>query len=164
MLALPPQAALAQEAAPAGTPVASRKLTMPEYKKFTLVGGTFSKETSQLALTQATNPKVKEFAQFEFNEQTTIAQVLTDMNDPKPAPLDPGHAAKLRDLQGQSGKAFDVAYVQGQIAGHQELLSLQQGYLDTAPADLDTKHAAMLARTVIMMHIQMLQDIQTQLA
>ena len=159
MLAVPGESALAQM-----TPVTGAKLSMVQYKKFTLLGGTFAKETSQVALTRATNPKVKEFAQFEVDEQTVIAQVLTNLSNPPPAPLDPGHASKLTDLQSQSGKAFDVAYVQGQIAGHQELLSIQQGYLAAMPSDLDTMHAAMLARVTIMMHLTMLSDIQTMLA
>ena len=155
-----PLAAMAQQA----EPVTGAKLTMMQYKKFTLLGGTFAKQTSQVALTQATNPKVKQFAQFEFDEQTVVAQVLTNLADPPPVPLDAGHAATLKELQAQSGHAFDVAYVKGQIAGHQELLSIQQGYLAARPTDIDSEHAAMFARMSIMMHLTMLADIQTMLS
>ncbi len=159
MLALPGEGARAQMA-----PVTGAKLGMAQYKKFTLLGGTFAKQTSQAALTRATNPKVKEFAQFEVDEQTVIAQVLTNLANPPPAPLDAGHAGKLRDLQTQTGKAFDVAYIKGQIAGHQELLSIQQGYLAAMPTDRDSEHVAMLARMSITMHLTMLNDIQALLA
>ena len=139
-------------------------LGMAKYKAQTLMAGTYSKQTSQLAIEQATHPKVKEFGQFEASEQTTIAQVLTDTNNPPPTPLDPKHAALLKQLQGMSGKAFDAAYVQGQIDGHQELLAIQQAFLNGAPISHDNRHIAMLARTVIQMHLTMLQDIQGTLA
>lgn len=138
-------------------------LGLAKYKTETLMAGTFAKQTSQLAISQATHPKVKEFAQFETAEQTTIAQVLTDNNNPPPPPLDAKHTALMKQLQGMSGKEFDTAYVQGQIDGHQELLNIQQSYLNGAPVSHDTRHIAMLARTVIQMHLTMLHDIQGML-
>ena len=50
-------------------------------------------------MVQATHPKVRQFAQFEVNEQTAMAQVLTDVNNPPPVPLDAQHAALLQQLQ-----------------------------------------------------------------
>ena len=64
----------------------AKEITPLEYKTQTLQVGTFSKETSQLATAQAIHPKVKQFAQFEVNEQTAMAQVLTDVNNPPPVP------------------------------------------------------------------------------
>ena len=148
---------------PAFAQAVGATLSAGPYKTKTLMAGTFSKETSQMAMSQATHPKVQEFAQFENAEQTTIAQALTDMNNPPPAPLDAQHAAMLKQLQAQSGKAFDMAYVQGQITGHQELLVIQQSYLNAAPTNADYKHIAMLARTVIQMHLAMLTDLQNTL-
>jgi predicted outer membrane protein len=141
-------------------PAAGTTLAPGAYKQQTLDIGAFSKMTSELALARATHPKVKQFAQFEVAEQTTVAQVLTDSANPSPPPLDPQHTALLRQLQGQTGKAFDVAYVQGQIAGHRELLNIQQALLNGTPTSRDEEHIAMLARTVIMMHLTMLQDLQ----
>jgi hypothetical protein len=87
------------------------RITPLQYKTQTLQVGTFSKETSQLAVAQAIHPRVKQFAQFEVNEQTAMAQVLTDLNNPPPVPLDAQHAALLQQLQSQSGKGFDIAYI-----------------------------------------------------
>ncbi len=157
LLAASTNPALAQ--APAGP-----TLSLAKYKTQTLMAGTYSKETSQLAIAQASHPKVKEFGQFEASEQTAVAQVLTDVNNPPPAPLDPKHATLLQQLQGMSGKAFDAAYVQGQIDGHQELLNIQQSYLNGVPTNLDHRHIAILSRMAIQMHLTMLQDIQGMLA
>jgi predicted outer membrane protein len=154
LLTLPRRNALAQ---------ATTALQLPLYRTETLEIGTFAKETSQVALKKAEHPKVREFAGFEVAEQTAIAQVLTNNNDPPPAPLSSAHQSELKQLQAQGGRAFDGAYVQGQIAGHHQLLAIQQAFLDGRPTDLDAMHIAVLARTVINMHLTMLQDLQNQL-
>ena len=51
-------------------------------KTETLMFGGLSKQTSQLAVERSRNPKIKEFAEFEIDEQTTMAQVLTDKANP----------------------------------------------------------------------------------
>ena len=100
---------------------------------------------------------------FEIAEQTAVAQVLTDVDNPPPVPLDAEHAAVLATLQAQSGPAFDRAYILSQITGHQELLQIQQGYLDNTNRSTDTQHIAVLARMSIQQHLVMLQEIQQML-
>lgn len=152
--------ALAQTAS---EPTTKEKIGQSAYKTRTLDVGSFSKAMSQIALTRASHPKVKEFAEFEVAEQTTMAQVLTDMANPPPPKPDAQQAATLKQLDGESGKSFDTAYVQAQITGHHELLTTQQEYLNGMPTSLDHEHIAMLARTVIQMHLTMLHDLQNEL-
>ncbi len=159
LLAVPRRSALAQAAAE--TPA---RITMSEYKTRTLAAGNFSKQISQLAITNANHPRVKEFAQFEVAEQTTVAQVLTDSTNPTPPALDTHQAEVLGQLQAQSGKDFDAAYVQAQIAGHRQLLNIQQAFLNAAMAGEEYEPIAVMARMVIQMHLTMLQDLQNQLA
>ncbi len=134
-----------------------------QYKTATLMIGTLSKELSMLAVQRASHPRIKQFAQFEIDEQITVAQVLTDLDNPPPAKLDQPHAAVLTQLQGVSDKAFDMAYIQDEITGHTELLDTQQSFLNSRPSDMDFRHIAMLARTVIQMHLTMLQDLRNTL-
>ena len=75
-----------------------QRLSGAEYLAATLMGGTLAKQTSQLALERAQNPRVRQFAGFEIAEQTALAQVLTDTENPPPVPLDADHAAVLRTL------------------------------------------------------------------
>ena len=158
-LGLPPRPAAAQQAA------APRRLSGAEHLAATLMGGTLAKQTSQLALERAQNPRVRQFAGFEIAEQTALAQVLTDTENPPPAPLDATHAAALRTLQEQqAGPAFDRAYVLSQLQQHQALLLVQQGYLDSFNRSADTQHIAVLARMSIQQHLVMLQEIQSMLA
>jgi predicted outer membrane protein len=146
--------------AQAQQPAAGARIGENAYETQTLTVGTLSKQASQLALTNASHPNVKQFAQFEVNEQTTIAQVLTRSENPPPAALPPTMQSQLEQLRRASGKAFDAAYIQAQIQGHQQLLEIQQGFLSGNPHEMDRMHIAMLARTVIEMHLTMLGDLQ----
>jgi predicted outer membrane protein len=152
---LSPRLALAQGAA--------AWLSGSEYTTKTLMGGTLAKQISQLALQRAQNARVQQFAGFEIAEQTALAQVLTDTDNPPPVPLDADHAAVLQTLQGLSGPTFDRAFVLGQIQVHQALLMAQQGYLDNTNRTTATQHIAVLARMSIQQHLVMLQEIQQQL-
>ncbi len=161
LMALPVARSLAQT--PAATP--GGKLTEAQWRKMTLMAGTYAKMTSMVAQSKATDARVKEFAGFEATEQTTVAQTLTDKMDPPPAPLDAAHQQKLAALQAMpAGKAFDAAYVTGQIEGHHELEQIQEGYLNAQPSEGNARHIAMLARWSIRQHLTMLGDIQTMMA
>jgi putative membrane protein len=143
----------------AGTPPVTR-LDASQYHMQTLMVGTASKAMSALAIQRTEDPRVRQFAQFEVDEQTAMAQVLTDMTAPPPAPLDQTLSAMLQGLQAESGPAFDRAYVAHEIQGHNQLLAIQQGYLNLPPDSRDLEHIAILARTVIMMHLTMLDTLQ----
>ena len=149
---LSPRLALAQ-----GT---ARWLSGSEHRTMTLMAGTLARQSSQLALERAQHPRVKQFASFEIAEQTAVAQVLTDTDNPPPVALDAEHAAVLATLRAQAGPAFDRAYILSQLAGHQELLAIQQGYLDNTNRSTDVQHIAVLARVSIQQHLTMLQEIQ----
>lgn len=161
-----PRRVLAQPASPNAP---SGPLGADDYKRMTLMVGTLAKQTSEIALQKATNPKVKEFAGFEVAEQTAIGQVLTNQLTPPPAQLDDKHAAALQQLRGASGSTFDKDYVNAQIEGHSELLTIQNAFLQGKGQDQvsmlasDTAHIATLAKAVIEMHLTMLKDLQNAL-
>lgn len=77
--------------------------------------------------------------------------------------MDSEHAAILRRLQGETDKGFDRAYMEEELTIHAELLNTQQSYLNNDPSNDNYRHIAMLARTVIEMHITMLHDLQSML-
>ncbi len=157
LIATPRRAAFAQTKAESGQ---ATEITPLQYRSQTLRLGTFSKQASQLAMMHAVHPKVRQFSQFEVNEQTAMSQVLTDATNPPPAPLDAQHAALLQQLQGQTGKAFDTAYIQAEMTAHRELLNVQQAFLNASLAGSKDEHVAVLARMVIDMHLTMLQELQ----
>ena len=160
-IAAPRRSAWAQSVADSGTPI---HLTPSGYRQQTLKAGNFSKQISQLAVTNANRPKVRQFAQFEVAEQTTVAQVLTGDANPPPVALDTREAEIMGQLEAQSGKDFDPHYIHSQIIGHQQLLDIQQAFLNGTMTGQEYEPIAVMARMVIQMHLTMLQDMQNELA
>jgi putative membrane protein len=135
-----------------------------QYLTETVMLGALSLQVSTLAVQRTRNPKVRQFAQFEINEQTAMQQVLTDGEEAKPVALDSAHAAVLTQLLGTSDKTFDTTYVEDELSVHAELLNGQQSFLNNRPTSDDYRHIATLARTTIQMHLTMLQDLQAMLS
>ena len=157
----------------------------------TLATGTVALQTSEIALQKAQNPRVKQFAQFERDEQTTIAEVLRSIQEPvatatagtagaaasasaaasgsaravATAPDIPADKAKMMGelQQAKAGAEFDRLYIQGQLQGHQELLQVQERYLQAGGRNREQANIAKLARGHIREHIAMLQEIQKDL-
>jgi putative membrane protein len=87
-------------------------------------------QAAQVALQRSTNPDVRNFAQMMIDQHTAaIAQVGGAMQSinmaPPPVQLTPDLTARLNGL-GAAGPNFDAAYLQDQIAAHQDALALAQ--------------------------------------
>lgn len=148
-----PSAALAQAmAAPVGD--AERR-----HATDTLRVGSLALKSSQIAQVKARTPRVKEFADFEVAEQTTIAEIVRDLSGLTPPPPDAKAQAVLARLDAASGRAFETAYVTAQTDGHQELLQIQERYLSEG-RNAHMRHVAMLARGQIKEHLKLLDDIR----
>jgi putative membrane protein len=151
-----------------------------KYIEQTLAAGTVSLQQSNFALTKAQNRWVKMFANFEVAEQNTLADVMHSFADPAStastsagatqaaatAPeLPPADAAAMEKMsKAQPGAAFDRDYIAAQLKGHQDLLNIQELYLQNAGGNRETANIARLARGQIKEHLVLLQDIQSELA
>lgn len=133
----------------------------------TLSYGAASLEMSRLALEKAQDPAVKRFAEVEVAEQETLATVLAGLTEGRNS-IAPQIQPKLEqrqelDRMRQLSRGFDQAYINHQINGHRELLTLQERYLSKAQ-DPGFKAIAMLARGHIKEHLATLevlkQDVQ----
>ena len=127
----------------------------------TLAADLASLETSKIALQKGQGAWVKKFAQYFIAEQQTIAEILQPAGGAAPNISDK-QAGMVKELQSAEAAAFDKAYVQGQIQGHQELLKIQETYI-SAGKDKDHVSLAKLARGQIKEHIDLLQTIQKEI-
>jgi putative membrane protein len=167
--------AIAAGPASAQAPQGGMTQAETQYITSTLKAGSLSLATSRLALKQAQEPKLKEFAQFEVAEQETVADVLKSLQSGsvsgsvKPPSdselqqnLDQEGQQLLRSLQSaQAGATFDRDYLKAQVDGHNKLLRIQEDYLKSG-RDLGAVNTAKLARGQIKEHLQLLADIQGQ--
>ncbi|MCT8000791.1 DUF4142 domain-containing protein [Sphingomonas sanguinis] len=102
----------------------------------------FEIETSRLALTNGASASVKSYARKMIEAHTastaklkTAAGSATPAITPDPA-LNAEQQAKLDQLKGLNGTAFDQAYIAEQTAGHQQTLDTLKAYAatgDSAP-------------------------------
>lgn len=131
-----------------------------EHGTKTAMAGMASLEIAKVGIEKGSDPKVKEFAIFERDEQMTIAEVLKaampSMAMPK---LDAKDASTLAELKGMSsGPEFDRAFVRAQTEGHQKLLAIQEEYLRVG-RDVPTVNVTKLARGMIKEHLTILGDL-----
>ncbi len=125
-----------------------------------LAGGDFATATSQLAQTKASNAAVREFAKMEIAEQAAVAQAFGAQPGSAGIPAD--KAAKLEQLQAASGAAFDMMYIDGQIAGHRELRALHRAYARSGQ-DPMARGASMVGVTGIDSHLFILENLKRQI-
>ena len=125
----------------------------------TMMVGAVALETSRLAQTRAADPMVRRFADFEVEEQTTISEILNEMMRMPPPPPPAADRRMMEQLASLRGRDFDRMYLQGQLAGHQRLLQIQDTYLSQGRQP-HHRHIAMLARGRIREHISDVENLQ----
>lgn len=137
------------------------------YVMSTLQGGAVSMAMSEMALERAGNREVREFAELEIAEQRTIAGVLAATGVPglgsesnTAREMTPGQRAIVdRITAAEAGDAFDLAYIEGQIALHNDLLQVQQMMTGEQDPSVEAITARLTAQA-IHSHIAMLNFIQ----
>ena len=90
----------------------------------------FEIEASKLAMQKSQNKDVNDLAGQMVVEHTEMSNKLKDMIKASnlklavPAMLDEAHMKELTTLRGLSGAAFDRAFIEGQVTGHDEAAKL----------------------------------------
>ncbi|MDB6454030.1 DUF4142 domain-containing protein [Falsirhodobacter sp. 20TX0035] len=146
-----PFASFAQTAAPAAAPA-------DPAKQPALMGGNFALLSSRIAADKATAPAVKTFATLETAEQEAVAMAFGA--EPGVGGVSEKHAALLEQLQAApAGPEFDMMYVDGQIAGHEELRTIHAAYAQNG-SDPMARGASMVGVPSIETHLAMLRGIK----
>jgi putative membrane protein len=133
---------------------------MDQGKTPALMGGDFATATSKLALRRARNPMVRTFAELEIAEQAAVAKAFGSR--PGAAGLNKRHAAMLAKLERADAAVFDLAYINGQIGGHEELLGIHKRYAASGD-DPMARGASIVGVTGIQSHLVMLKTIKSML-
>lgn len=134
-----------------------------EYVKLTLEAGLFAMMSSELALEKGVTGATKTFAELEIGEQEAVKAVLTSTGVPAPTAIDGEEVVLMEKLKGLEGEAFEKAYLDGQLAGHEELLKIQRPMAGMEEITIPVA-TAKLAEKSILTHIEMLKMIQGQMA
>ena len=155
--------AVAQDTNQTTESMAAMQVTSAEqFMMMAAMSDKFEIESSELALQNAQNDEIKQFAQQMITDHTANTQKLmqtVEANGGKleaPEALDERHQTMLENLQGASGESFDAAYIDAQVMAHQEAVALFSGYSENGDNEtLKTFAAEQLP--VIQMHYEMVQ-------
>jgi putative membrane protein len=129
------------------------------------IGGLAEVQEGQLAAAQGGSATVKRFGQQMVDQHTANNQALASLAKAKgisvPATTDATHAADAAALQKTTGAAFDIAYIAGQVTGHQKMELLMESEIQSG-SDTDLKAFAEKTLPVVQGHLKMAQQLQAQ--
>lgn len=122
-----------------------------------------SRTISALAVDKATDPKTKEFANFELREAIGIGTVLKEMNTPMP-PMSAKDKALVESLKAAEGAEFDKLYITAQLGAHQYLRDHAETYLQNTVgakgmAEMHGRHLAMVSLATFKEHVVLCKNI-----
>jgi putative membrane protein len=98
------------------------------------IGDLFRIEASKLAKEKSADPVIRVFAEENIAEHSKATRRLKDLlanaqlESQLPTGLDKDHEAKLDELRKMQGPEFDRAYLDMQLKGHENALTLHQTY------------------------------------
>jgi putative membrane protein len=122
----------------------------------------FEIQSSQLVLKQTQNKDVLDFANKMIADHTKAGQDMQAAAEKQqvtvPTQLDQTHQQQLQQLQGLKDQQFDQAYIQMQLAGHQQAVKLFQQYSQSGP-DGDLKTFATQTLPTLQSHLDMIQKL-----
>jgi len=133
--ATPTEQAQTPDANPAATvPTPANEAAAVDFVPKAAASDMFEIEAAKVALKRSTNAEVKKFAQMMIDAHTksteALKKAITDSGQPltPPTALPADLQGKLDDLGKADAKAFDKAYLDGQVDAHQAALDLIQRY------------------------------------
>ncbi len=125
----------------------------------------FEIQSSELALEKAQSDEVKEFAQQMIDDHTKASEELKAAAEQDgatvPAEMNEQHATQLEELNGAAEDGFDAAYIQAQVAAHEEAVALMTDYAENGEEGALKAHAEKTA-PIIQQHLEHVQQIAPQ--
>jgi putative membrane protein len=121
-------------------------------------------QSSQLALTRATSPAVRDFAQKMVEDQGASASALHDaltavnVHATPPFRLDQRRQTLLTDLNAASERDFDLVYLRQQMAAQQRALTVHLSYADGGD-EMPVRRQAANEANKVLAHIAALRQI-----
>jgi putative membrane protein len=125
-------------------------------------GGLAEVQLGQLATKQAASPDVKQFGQRMVDDHSKANQELATIAQAKNMPiateLDPEHRAMADKLTKLQGAAFDREYLLGQVADHEETVTL---FMNQVKEGQDAELKAFASKTlpILQEHLQLVRGL-----
>jgi putative membrane protein len=130
-------------------------------------------DAGKLAKSKSTNSKVKDFAQLMVTDHTGVNQSATDLvNKLGVTPQENATSESLRQggeqniakLKGLQGAAFDKAYVDHEVAYHQQVIDALDKTLIPSAQNKELKALLVKVRPAFVAHLEHAKRLQASLA
>lgn len=145
------------------TPARAAAVSTDTFVQTAAISGMFEIQSSQLALQNAGDDQIKQFAQMMIADHQKAADELKAVAQQKnlqlPQELDRRHASILRRLEGRSGGAFDKTYASAQLNGHRDAVRLFRSYARDG-SDPEFKQWAQTTLPMLEEHLRRAETIQ----
>lgn len=159
-------------AASAPAPAAAPAVTDPQIAAIVVAANQVDIDAGNLAKERASDPRVREFAERMITDHSGVNQAASDLVGklgvtPEPNPtsrqLTSDGEAKRAELQGQSGAAFDRAYIANEVAYHQAVLDAIDQTLIPSAQNGELKALLEQTRPAVAAHLDHARQLQSSL-
>lgn len=124
--------------------------------------GEMEVEMGRVALSQASSPRVREFAQRMVDDHsradTELAGLAQARNMSLPSAMDSRHMAKCNDMRSLSGQDFDRKYMSMMVHDHVKAINLFEDQANNGQ-DSDTREFARRTLPTLHQHLDMAKSI-----
>jgi putative membrane protein len=130
-------------------------------------------DAGMLATTKAADPDVKKFAQLMVTDHTGVNKSTVDLatklkvtpeDNPTSKSIKSGGDDNVKNLQTLSGTAFDKAYVDHEVAYHQQVLDAVDKTLIPGAKNAELKALLVKVRPAFVAHLEHAKHVQASLA
>jgi putative membrane protein len=165
-----PSAPATEMPAPAA---AAPAVTDPQIAAIVVAANQVDIDAGELAKERGTDPRVKEFAQRMITDHGGVNQAASDLVGKLGVTPEPNATSQqltsdgeqnLTALRGQSGAAFDRAYIANEVTYHQAVLDAIDQTLIPSAQNAELKALLEATRPAVAHHLEMAKGIQTKLA
>jgi putative membrane protein len=130
-------------------------------------------DAGKLAKSKSTNPKVKDFAQRMVTDHSGVNQSATDLvnkldvtpqKNPTSQSLKKGGEKNIAKLKSLKGAAFDKAYIDHEVAYHQQVMGALDKTLIPSAQNKELKALLIKVRPAFVAHLKHAKRLQASLA
>jgi putative membrane protein len=130
-------------------------------------------DAGELASSKSQNPDVRAFAKRMVTDHTGVNKSAVDLvtklkvtpqDNPTSQNLKAGGDKNLANLKGLSGAAFDKAYIDHEVAYHEQVLDAMDKVLIPSAKNVELKALLVQVRPAFVAHLDHAKKVQTSLA
>ena len=149
---------------------ASAQVTDPQIAAIVVTANQVDIDAGKVAKDKSTNAAVKEFAQLMITDHTGVNKQAVDLvtklkvtpeDNPTAKSLKEGGAKNVAHLKTLSGAAFDKAYIDHEVAYHQQVLDAVDKTLIPSASNADLKALLVKVRPAFVAHLEHAKKIQS---